>query len=195
MTKVDKIREVRYLRFVEGVPIREICRRVKLARNTVKRIIRSNKTEFTYQRTSTHQPVTGGIRDIVREWIREDLKKKRKLRRTATRICEILRNEHEFTGSYVTISKMVSKMRSEENGARKEAYIPLVFSPGEAFQFDWGEVYAKINGDVLKLQLAVVVLCYSRHFYLRAYRSQKQELMLDAQQKAFEYFGGTKLDI
>jgi len=190
MTKVDKIREVRYLRFVEGVPIREICRRVKLARNTVRKIIKSNLTEFTYQRTNTHQPVTGNVRNIVREWIREDLKKKRKLRRTATRIFDILSNEHGFTGSYVTVAKMVREIRVEEMGAKREAFIPLTFDPGEAFQFDWGEVFANINGKEVKLQLAVVVLCYSRHFYLRAYHSQKQELMLDAQQRAFEYFGG-----
>ena len=190
MTRVDKIREVRYLRFVEGVPIREICRRVKLARNTVKRIIRSNQTEFTYQRASTHQPVTGGVREVVREWIKDDLAKRKKYRRTAARIFDILRNEHGFTGSYVTVAKMVREIRCEEKGAKKEAYIPLVFAQGEAFQFDWGEVYAKINGELLKLQLAVVVLCHSRHFYLRAYRCQKQEMMLDAQQRAFQYFGG-----
>lgn len=190
MTRVDKIKEVRRLRFVEGVPIREICRRVQLARNTVKRIIRSEQTEFTYQRTNVFQPVTGGIRDTVREWIKEDLTKKKKLRRTATRIFDILQNEHGFAGSYVTISKMVREMRQAEKEPYKEAYIPLIFAPGEAFQFDWGEVSAYINGELITLQLAVVVLCHSRHFYLRAYRCQKQELMLDAQQKAFEHFGG-----
>ena len=190
MTKVDKIREVRYLRFVEGVPIREICRRVKLARNTVKRIIRSNQTEFTYRRTNTLKPVTGRVWELVRGWIKEDLKKRKKYRRTASRIFEILRNQHGFTGSYVTVSKMVRDIRAEENGVYKEAYIPLIFAPGEAFQFDWGEVYAKINGEDVKLQLAVVVLCHSRHFYLRAYRCQKQEMMLDAQGRAFDYFGG-----
>ena len=164
MTRVDKIREVRYLRFVEGMSIREICRRVQLARNTVKRIIRSDQTEFTYQRTNVFQPVTGGIRDTVREWIKEDLTKKKKLRRTATRIFDILRSEHGYTGSYVTISKMVGKMRHDEKEPYKEAYIPLIFSPGEAFQFDWGEVSAYINGELVNLQLAVVVLCLQPAF-------------------------------
>jgi transposase len=190
MTKVDKIKEVRQLRFVEGVPIREICRRVQLARNTVKRILRSNKTEYTYQRTNTYQPVTGSIQNIVKEWIKEDLAKKKKHRRTATRIFEILRNEHGYVGSYVAIAKKVREIRNEEKKPDNEAYIPLIFSPGEAFQFDWGEMPAYINGELVTLQLAVILLCHSRHFYLRAYRCQKQELMLDAQQRAFEYFGG-----
>lgn len=191
MTKVDKIKEVRLLRFVEGVPIREICRRVQLARNTVKRILRSNQTEFTYQRSNKYQPITGSIRDIVKEWIKEDLTKKKKYRRTAARTFEILRNEHGYKGSYVTIAKIVREIRNEEKKPDKEAYIPLIFSSGEAFQFDWGEMPAYINGELVTLQLAVVVLCHSRHFYSRTYRCQKQELMLDAQQRAFEYFGGT----
>ena len=190
MTKVDKIKDVRQLRFVEGVPIREICRRVQLARNTVKRILRSNKTEYTYQRTNTYQPVTGSIQNILKEWIKEDLAKKKKHRRTATRIFEILRNEHGYVGSYVGIAKKVREIRDEEKKPDNEAYIPLIFSPGEAFQFDWGEMPAYINGELVTLQLAVILLCHSRHFYLRAYRCQKQELMLDAQQRAFEHFGG-----
>ena len=50
---------------------------------------------------------------------------------------------------------------------------------------------AYIAGKLTTINFAVIQLCYSRHFYARAYLCQKQELMLDAHRKAFEQFGGT----
>ena len=32
--------------------------------------------------------------------------------------------------------------------------MPLVFAPGEAFQFDWSEDWAYVGGDRIKLQVA-----------------------------------------
>lgn len=190
MTKVDKIKEVRILRHIEGLPIREIMRRVKLSRNTVRKILRSNATKFTYQRGITHQPVTGKVRGIIEAWIREDQPKQKRHRRTITRIYEILRDEYDYAGTYVSLAKYVGDLRKNLKSNNKEVYIPLVFSPGEAFQFDWSEVWVYLSGKLTKLQLAVTTLCYSRYPYLRVYPCQKQELMLDAQQRAFEYFGG-----
>ena len=59
MTRVDQIKEVRQLRFVQGLPIREISRRMNMPRNTVRKILRSEATKFTYTRTKPHQPITG----------------------------------------------------------------------------------------------------------------------------------------
>lgn len=48
------------------------------------------------------------------------------------------------------------------------AYVPLVFQPGEAFQFDWSEDWAVIAGERMKLQVAHTKLSHSRAFILRA---------------------------
>jgi len=190
MTGVNKIDEVRKLRFVQGLPIKEIVRRACLARNTIRKILRSNKTKLEYHRTEQVQPVTGTIRETMAAWLKEDLKHKRKNRRTAWRMYEILRNDdaYKYKGSYESVAKCVRELKKKLQ--RKEAYIPLIYEAGEAFQFDWGEVNACIGGKLVTLYLAVVELCYSRHIYLRVYESQKQEIMLDAHRRAFEYFGG-----
>jgi len=62
MTRVDKIKEVRHLKCVKGLPIKEIVSRTHLSRNTVRKILRSQQTKFTYRRTHQHYPVTGQIR-------------------------------------------------------------------------------------------------------------------------------------
>jgi hypothetical protein len=52
--------------------------------------------------------------------------------------------------------------------AAGKAYAPLLFAAGEAFQFDWSEDYAVINGLHTKLQIAYFKLSHSRAFFLHA---------------------------
>ena len=47
--------------------------------------------------------------------------------------------------------------------------VPLVFRPGEAFQFDWSEDWAVLGGERTKLQVAHFKLSHSRAFIVRAY--------------------------
>jgi hypothetical protein len=68
--------------------------------------------------------------------------------------------------------------------------VPLVFAPGEAFQFDWSEDYATINGQKTKLQVAHFKLAHSRAFFLRAYLLQTHEMLFDAHHYAFTAWGG-----
>lgn len=191
MTRVDKIAEVRKLRFNESLPIREITRIVKLSRPTVQKIIRSGLTKFTYQRNNQPHPATGNVRDLIKLWLEEDRAIKRKQQRTAFRMYDILKSEHGYTGSYESIARCVRELKGEITLENKEAYIPLSFGAGEAFQFDWGEAKAYIRKELVNVNVAVTQLCHSRHFYPVGYPCQKQELMLDAHRRAFEYFGGT----
>ena len=58
--------------------------------------------------------------------------------------------------------------RQERQGLEKEIDA-LTFALGEAFQFDWSEDWAVINGERTKLQVAHFKLSHSRAFLLRAY--------------------------
>jgi hypothetical protein len=44
-------------------------------------------------------------------------------------------------------------------------FVPLVFAPGDAFQFDWSEDWAMIDRERIKLQVAHAKLCYSRRCF------------------------------
>ena len=58
--------------------------------------------------------------------------------------------------------------------------MPLVFAPGEAFQFDWSEDWADLAGERVKLQVAHTKLSHSRAFVVRAYPLQSHEMLFDA---------------
>ena len=53
----------------------------------------------------------------------------------------------------------------EQRTTGRGVFVPLAFSTGEAFQFDWSEDWAIIAGERTKLQVAPFKLRYSRGFF------------------------------
>ena len=74
---------------------------------------------------------------------------------------------------------------------KQPTYLKLRFDPGECAQVDWGECGTIMIGKAKrKLQVFVLVLCYSRLLFLRFYLSQSLECFLDAHVRALEFIGG-----
>lgn len=68
--------------------------------------------------------------------------------------------------------------------------MPLIFAPGEAFQFDWSEDWAQVGPRQMKLQVAHFKLRHSRAFMLRAYPLQTHEMLFDAHNHCLRALGG-----
>ena len=79
-----------------------------------------------------------------------------------------------YDGSYNRVAAFARVWRARKEEAEKTAergtFVPLVFAPCEAFQFDWSEDWAVLGGERTKLQVAQFKLSYSRAFIVRAYR-------------------------
>ena len=78
----------------------------------------------------------------------------------------------------------------EQQTSGRGTFVPLVFQPGEAFQFDWSEDWAILGGERTKLQVAHFKLSHSRAFIVRAYPLQTHEMLFDAHYHAFRVLGG-----
>ena len=68
-------------------------------------------------------------------------------------------------------------------GARRalaQAYVPLSFAPGEAYQFDWSHEVVVLNGTTVTVKVAHMRLCHSRMLFARAYPRETQEMVFDA---------------
>src|ERR1700674_1117740 len=59
MLIVETIVKVRRLFFVQGKPIKAICRELRLSRKVVRKVIRSKGTEFRYERDVQRLPKIG----------------------------------------------------------------------------------------------------------------------------------------
>jgi hypothetical protein len=63
MLVVETIAKIRRAHFVQGKPIKQICRELKLSRKVVRKVLRSEETAFEYKRSVQPQPKLGPWRD------------------------------------------------------------------------------------------------------------------------------------
>lgn len=183
---------IRRWRFREGMAIREIARRTGISRNTIKKYLKSGDVEPQYQSRKAESKLDD-FEKTLSEWLKLESTKPRKQKRSVKQLYEDLILEG-YTGSYDRVAAFARGWRQQQRDhrekANRRAYVPLVYAPGEAFQFDWSEDFANIDGKQEKLQVAHFKLCHSRAFYIRAYPLQTHEMLFDAHNHAFAFLGG-----
>lgn len=183
--------KVRRMRFRDGLPISEIARRTSLTRNTIKKWLREPvRSQMQYERPGGPKKIDGH-REWLRQALQADAQRPRRDRRTALKLHAQLKEEG-FTGSYCRVTEAIRAWRAESQSVTaRSAYVPLAFTWGEAFQFDWSEEGIVIGGIWRnKVQLAHMKLCASRAFWLVAYPSQGHEMLFDAHTRCLTGLGG-----
>jgi transposase len=189
MLVVETIGRIRREHFVKGKSIKEIVRELRVSRNTVRKVLRSGATAFAYLRSVQPRPRLGAWHaDLDRLLLANEGKPARE-RLTLIRVYEELR-ELGFEGGYDAVRRYAKKWRVERGAAVAEAYVPLSFAPGEAFQFDWSHEVVLIGGTTVTVKVAHVRLCHSRMLFVRAYPRETQEMVFDAHNRAFAFFKG-----
>jgi transposase len=125
------------------------------------------------------------------EWLDADAKLPKNQRRTAQRLFEGLVNEG-YQGAYDSIQRFVKQWKANRKGSPSvtQAFIPLAFQPGEVCQFDWSQETVELKGVVQTVKVAQFRLAFSRKMFVVAYPRETQEMVLDAHNQAFAFFGG-----
>ena len=90
MLVVETIARIRREYFVKGKPIKEIVRDVKVSRNTVRKVIRSQATAFTYDRRVQPMPKLGPCTAELERMLEANETKSKRERLTLLRISEAL---------------------------------------------------------------------------------------------------------
>ena len=181
--------------YAAGKAIKAICRDLRLSRKVVRKAIRSEEGAFSYQRTTQPFPKIGPVRERLEQLLTENEARLSRDRLKLTRIWDLLVREG-YDGSYCSVRRYAARWRLETRatpGDGGTAFVPLVFAPGEAFQFDFSHEDVEIADQPLRVKVAHVRLCASRAIYLRAYPRETQEMVFDAHQRAFTFFGGVPL--
>ena len=189
MLVVETIGRIRREHFVRGKSIKEIVRELKVSRNTVRKVLRSGATSFAYMRVVQPRPKLGLWHADLDRMLSGNEAKPARERLTLIRIFEELRGLG-YEGSYDAVRRYAKRWRVERGAATAEAYVPLSFAPGEAYQFDWSHEVVLINGTTVTVKVAHVRLCHSRMLFVRAYPRETQEMVFDAHSRAFAFFKG-----
>ncbi|HPQ26727.1 MAG TPA: IS21 family transposase [Gammaproteobacteria bacterium] len=180
--------KIRRMHFRDGLSVREVARRTGLSRNTIRRWLRSGQSEPVYPKRSTPTRLDP-YREQLERWLRTDSHRPRRERRTAKTLFAQLQ-ACGYPGSYTRVTAFIREWKERGGDTVRPAFVPLLFPPGEAFQFDWSCEYAVIGGQRVRLDVAHLKLACSRAFWLVAYPMQSHEMLFDAHTRAFQALGG-----
>src|SRR5436190_9418906 len=190
MLVVETIGRIRREHRIKGKSIKEIARDLKVSRNTVRKVLRSGATSFEYVRVVQPRPKLGAWHGDLDRMLSDNQAGPARERLTLIRVFEELR-ALGYVGSYDAVRRYAKKWRVERGAATAEAYVPLSFAPGEAYQFDWSHEVVLLSGVTVTLKVAHVRLCHSRMLFVRAYPRETQEMVFDAHDRVFALFKGT----
>ena len=189
MKGVDTIARIRREHFVRGKTIKEIVRELHVSRNTVRKVLRSGATAFSYERETQPLPRLGAWKADLDRILAANEGKAARERLTLIRVFEELRGLG-YEGGYDAVRRYARGWSRERLAVTTDAYVPLSFAPGEAYQFDWSHEVVLINGVTITAKVAHVRLCHSRMLFVRAYPRETQEMVFDAHDRAFAFFKG-----
>ena len=189
MLIVETIAKIRRAYLSQGKSIKEICRELRVSRKVVRKVIRSNATEFRYERSRQPLPRIGPWRERLDALLDENDRKSARERLTLIRLFEEIQGLG-YEGSYAAVRRYAIAWRRERSSATAAAFVPLSFAAGEAYQFDWSHEIVVMNGVTITVKVAHMRLCHSRMFIARAYPRETQEMVFDAHERAFAFFKG-----
>ncbi len=115
MIGVDQIGEIRRAYFEQRRPIKEIVRTLAVSRATVRRVIRSQKTAFKYERGVQPVPKLGDWVGVLCEILDKEAKLPRRERRSTQRLYEELRGRG-YEGAHDSVHRFARTWREERSG-------------------------------------------------------------------------------
>jgi transposase len=189
MLVVETIGRIRREHLVKGKSIKEIARDLKISRNTVRKILRSGETSFSYEREVQPRPRLGRWKADLDRMLTANTETSARERLTLIRLFEELRTLG-YEGGYDAVRRYARTWSREHASQTAAAFVPLSFAPGEAYQFDWSHEIVVMSGVTVTVKVAHVRLCHSRMMFCRAYPGETQEMVFDAHERAFAFFRG-----
>jgi transposase len=189
MLVVETVAKIRRAYFVQGKSIKAICRELRISRKVVRKVLRSEATEFRYERVEQPLPRIGPWQEALDQLLASNESKQRRERLTLIRVFETLRGLG-YEGGYDAVRRYARDWQRGRAATSVGAFIPLSFAPGEAYQFDWSHEIVLVSGVTVTVKVAHMRLCHSRMMFCRAYPRETQEMVFDAHERAFAFFRG-----
>jgi len=200
--RVDTIARVRRAFHVQGWSMKKIVRELHVSRNTMRKILRSGETDFSYERERQPMPRLGPWQGQLEQFLSANAGKPSRERLALIRIFEELRG-FGYEGGYDAVRRFAKAWSQNRGAATTEACVPLSYAPGEAYQFDWSHEIILNSGVTVTVKVAHVRLCHNRMMFARAYMRESQEprhrgsnrwrsdgSVFDAHDRGFAFFKG-----
>lgn len=167
--------KIRRMYFRDQLSPNVIAKRTSLSRNTVKKwLFMPSGTGPKYMRRPQSSKLSQ-FEDQLKQTLIEDSHRPKRERRTALKLLEEMQKAG-YEGGYTQHTDYIRNWRKGAGSdVDKQAFVPLKFRWGGAFQFDWSEESLVICGVYRRIQVVHIKLCASRAFLLSAYPSYSHE--------------------
>ena len=133
MIGVDQIGRIRRAYFEQGRPIKEIVRALSVSRATVRKVIRSEATDFKCERGVQPAPKLGEWVQVLTEILEQEANLPRWERRSTQRLFEELRGRG-YDGAHDSVHRFVKAWRDERAWVSAQAFVPMSFAPQRCHQ-------------------------------------------------------------
>ena len=110
MLVVETIARIRRAHFVQGKSIKAICRELRISRKVVRKVLRSETTEFRYERERQPMPRLGAWRAELDRLLTANEARSGRERLTLIRVFEALR-ELGYAGGYDAVRRYARTWR------------------------------------------------------------------------------------
>ncbi len=169
---------------------REISRITGLSRNTVAKWLHEPVVGEPKYRRGEQWCKLSGFHEALEQALKVDAHRPKRERRSARALFGEIKAAG-YDGGYTRVTDFIRAWRRDAGQAvLANAFVPLAFELGEAFQFDWSEEGLVVGGIYRRVQVSHLKLCASRAFWLVAYPSQGHEMLFEAHTRSFAALGG-----
>lgn len=163
----------------KGMTITQIAKEVGVDRKTVSSWLKAN-TLPSYKPRAKKECKLELFKDYIQERMNEGCV-------NAT----IIFDEIVAQGYQGKMTILREYMRPRREKALAKASIRYETPPGKQAQVDWGEFFAQMpDGKFKRLYAFIMVLGYSRNYFLEFTEDSKFDTLIGCHERAFKYFGG-----
>jgi transposase len=186
---MELFEQIRRDRDREGLSTRALAVKYGVHRRAVRQALVSPLPPVKRSPVSRPAPRLGVHYALIDAWLEADRDAPRKQRHTARRVWQRLVEEEGARVSERQVSRYV-RARRRELGDVGEAFVPQHHEPGAEAEVDWGESWATIDGQLVKVHLFQLRLCHSGAAFAAAFLNETQQAFLEGHVDAFEFLGG-----
>lgn len=165
-----------------GVKKQQIAKELKMSRNTVKRLIKSDE-EPRYTRTEYISKIDP-YQEQIQDWYMNP-----KYAYIGTRIFRELK-KLGYQGSISPVYRYLKKIDGEKNLIPKTATDRIETPPGDQAQFDWAEYNIVIDNAITKVYCFMLVMAFSRDKRIQFSLTSDGDAIYEVIQQLFDEFGG-----
>ena len=191
-----QIQNIRFLKNHKDMSLRSIAKGTNHHFKTVKKYVEKEDFNLHAREKQHRKGKLDPFKQLIDQWLTDDLLAKLKQRHTAKRIYDRLRKQYgdEFNVSDRSVRAYVSKRRPEIFKGTDKGYLPLEHSPGEA-QADFGAAQFIERGILYDGFYLTVSFPHSNAGYTQLFKSENQECLLEGLKSIFEYISGSPWEI